>query len=91
MLVQLGLPTLDTLLYNSQVRLAGQLQTCRNCFIANSSYYVLSYEVAIIIACIIICSKHYFFMLLDVTITSVLNNNVFLCLCPVSVGLGSHY
>ena len=34
MLVQLGLPTLDTLLHNSHVRLAGQLQNCHNCLIA---------------------------------------------------------
>ena len=34
MLVQLGLPTLDALLHNSHVRLAGQLQNCHNCLIA---------------------------------------------------------
>jgi len=34
MLVQLGLPTFDTLLHNSHVRLAGQLDNCHNCLIA---------------------------------------------------------
>jgi len=35
MLVQLGLLTFDTLLHNSHVRFAGQLDNCHNCLIAN--------------------------------------------------------
>ena len=42
MLVQLGLPTFDTLLHNSHVRLAGQLDNCP-VLLQNSSYYVLSF------------------------------------------------
>jgi len=34
-LVQLGLPTFDTLLHDSHVRFAGQLDNCHNCLIVN--------------------------------------------------------
>jgi len=40
MLVQLGLPTFDTLLHNSHVRLAGIVITV---LLQNSSYYILSF------------------------------------------------
>ena len=51
MLVQLGLPTFDTLLHNSHVRLAVIVITV---LLQNSSYYILSFfKVVNIIACVL--------------------------------------
>jgi len=46
MLVQLGLLTFDTLLYNNHARLAAQLYNCHNCLIAElvCSLYSLQIE-----------------------------------------------
>jgi len=43
MLVQLGLPTFDTLLHNSHVRFAGQLDVVITVLLQISSCYMLSF------------------------------------------------
>ena len=72
MLVQLGLPTFDTLLHNSHVRLAGQLDNCP-VLLQNSSYYVLSFlKVVNIIACVLF-------------VVSIISFFSFLCFVSVSL------